>query len=240
MDFLRSGISKQIIKTMKRSLIVLAALLLAFTSSQAQTEKGNQTLGLNLGLSTLQSAGFDINQTDNSTSTENSKTTIFNFGPNYSYFIADNLEIGVDLSYSSTVTTYNTTATNVVNFANQNSKSYSGNIFVRKYFLHKNKIGIRTGAYLGYGHDSQNVNYPPAYSANNYGWKQNFGEVGINLALVYFPSKQLGFAALLANMSYEHYTDNNGPQGHGSGNDFNLGFVSNGLGFSIFYVFGKG
>ena len=223
---------------MKKSLIVLAALLLAFASSQAQTEKGNQTLGFNLGLSILQSSGSDVNQSDNSTSTENAKTTIFNFGPNYSYFIADNLEIGVDLSYSSTVTTYNTTATNVVNITNQNSRGYSGNVFVRKYFLHKNKIGIRAGAYLGYGHYSQSQNYPPAYSANDYGSKQNSGQAGVNLDLVYFPSKRLGFAAMLANMSYEHYTQNNGLQGHGSGNDFNLGLVSNGLSLSMFYVFG--
>src|ERR1700753_313472 len=99
---------------MKKSWIVLAALLPAFTSSHAQTEKGNQTLGLNLGLSTLQSSGFNVNQSDYSTSTDNAKTTIFNIGPNYSYFIADNLEIGVDLSYGSTVTTYNNTAVNQV------------------------------------------------------------------------------------------------------------------------------
>ncbi len=225
---------------MKKSLIVLAALLLAFTSSQAQTEKGNQTLGLNLGLSTLQSSGFDVNQSDNSTSTDNAKTTIFNIGPNYSYFIANNIELGVNLSYGSTVTTFNATGTNLGNSSNQNSKNYSGNLFVRKYFLHKNKIGIRAGAYLGYGHDSQSINYPPPYSISNYGWKQNFGQAGVDLNLVYFPSKRLGFAALLANMSYEHYTQNNGLQGHSSGNDFNLAFISNGLGFSIFYVFGKG
>jgi hypothetical protein len=224
---------------MKKSLIVLAALLLlAFTSSQAQTEKGNQTLGLNLGLATLQSSGFNINQSDNSTSTDNAKTTILNIGPHYSYFIADNLDIGVELSYGSTVTTDNTTETNVANLTNQTSRGYSGNLFVRKYFLHKNTIGIRAGAYLGYGYDSQSITYPPAYSTADYGWKQKSGQVGVDLELVYFPSKKLGVAAMLANLNYEHYTQNNGIQGHSSGNDFNLGLVSNGLSLSVFYVFG--
>jgi hypothetical protein len=223
---------------MKKSLIVFAALLLAFTSLQAQTEKGNQTLGLNLGLSILQSSGVDINQSDNSAATENAKTTILNIGPNYSYFIADNLEVGVNLLYGSTVTTNNTTATNQVNWTNQNSKNYSGNLLVRKYFLHKNKIGIRAGAYLGYGYYSQSIGYPPANSPGEYHNKQNYGQVGANLDLVYFPSKRLGVAAMLANMSYEHYKQNNGPQGYSSGNDFNLGLITNGLGLSMFYVFG--
>jgi hypothetical protein len=225
-------------KKSKKSLIVLTGLLLAFFYSKAQTEKGSETLGLNLGLSILQSSGFNINQSDNSTSTENAKTTIFDIGPHYSYFIADNLDIGVNLSYSSTVTTYNTTATNVVNFANQNSRDYSVDIFIRKYFLHKNKIGIRAGAYLGYGYENQNQTYPPAYSANDYGSKVNSGQAGIDLDLVYFPSKRLGFAATLVNMSYEHYTENDGAQGHSSGNDFNLALISNGLSLSVFYVFG--
>src|SRR6185503_10505995 len=223
---------------MKKSLIVFAALLLALTSLQAQTEKGNQTLGLNLGLSVLQSSGVNINQSDNSAATENAKTTILSIGPNYSYFIADNLEVGVNLLYGSTVITYNTAATGQANWTNQNAKNYSGNVFIGKYFLHKNKIGVRAGAYLGYGYDSQSISYPPANSPGNYHNKQNFGQVGANLELVYFPSKRLGVTAMLANMSYEHYKQNNGPQGYSSGNDFNLGLVTNGLGLSMFYVFG--
>jgi len=223
---------------MKKSLILLTALLLTFATSKAQTEKGNQTLGLNFGLSVLQSSDFDFNQFDNSFATDNARTTIFNIGPNYSYFIVDNVEIGVNLSYSSTVTTFNTTGTDLGSSSNQNSKNYSGSLFVRRYFLHKNKIGIRAGAYLGYGHDSQSMGYPPAFSSSDYSSKQNFGQAGANLDLVYFPSKRLGFAAMLANMSYEHYSQNNGMQGHGSGNDFNLGLVSNGLSLSVFYIFG--
>ncbi len=45
---------------MKKTLVLIAALLLASVVSHAQTEKGNQTLGLNLGFSYSKTSGVNI------------------------------------------------------------------------------------------------------------------------------------------------------------------------------------
>jgi hypothetical protein len=223
---------------MKKSLIVLTALLLAFLSSKAQTEKGNQNLGLTTAFSILQSSNLNINQNDFSTSTDSYKSTTFTFGPHYSYFIADNLDIGINLSYQSSVANYNNNDPNVEGPQKLSSKQYSSDVFVQKYFMHKNRIGLRVGAYVGYGYDSQATTYDSPYQSNNNSNKSNYGWAGLNADLVYYPSKHLGLAANIFNLQFEHYIENNAPQGNGNGNDVNLSFISDGLSLSVFYVFG--
>src|SRR5579872_6429678 len=91
---------------MNKNLVVCAVLLLAFKISYAQTEKGTQTLGLDFGANRYTSNQFIVNTFDNSTTSVGSATTNFSFGPNYSYFIADKLDIGAALSYQSSAQSY--------------------------------------------------------------------------------------------------------------------------------------
>ncbi len=87
---------------MNKNLIVCAALLFAFKISYAQTEKGTQTLGLDFGAS-RSTSNQTINTANNSAESVGSAITNFTFGPNYSYFIADKLDIGAALSYQATM-----------------------------------------------------------------------------------------------------------------------------------------
>jgi len=223
---------------MNRSLILLSALLLACTASKAQTEKGNENLGLTAALSVLQSSNLNINQSDFSFSTESSKQSTFTLGPNYSYFIADNLDIGLSFSYESSVNTYNNNDPNVEGPQKLSSKDYSSDIFIRKYFLLKNKIGIRVGAYLGYGYETQAISYSATYASENSSSDSHDGWIGARADLVYYPSKRLGLAANIFNLQFERYTENNPPQGNGDGHNVNLSFINDGLTLSVFYVFG--
>jgi hypothetical protein len=170
------------------------------------------------------------------------KTTNFNIGPNYSYFIADNLDIGAALSYGSSSTT-NTTE----NFATTNnnypvkefSDNYSGSFYIRKYFIYKNKIGFRTGAYLGFSGGTGKNTYTASNALYDFNSKTNYYSAGSNLDLVYYASKKLGISATIANLEYYHYTANNTTQGHDSGDSINFSFINNGLSLSVFYVFGN-
>jgi hypothetical protein len=83
---------------MKKTFVLIAALLLASVISHAQTEKGNQTLGLNLGFSSQTSTGINVNPFDHSATDAGNKSTSFNTGPVYSYFIANKLDIGAAFS----------------------------------------------------------------------------------------------------------------------------------------------
>src|ERR1700761_8407616 len=130
---------------MKKLIIIITAILFSYQISKAQTEKGSQTLGISTSLNLHNESDVTMNQADNTTSLSKSKITGFSIGPDYSYFIADKLDLGASLSYSSM--NYN----NGANYPNNyDTKNYSGIIFLRKYFLYQNKLGFRAGPYVGY------------------------------------------------------------------------------------------
>jgi hypothetical protein len=227
---------------MKKTLLFIAAFLCSYQLSIAQTEKGIQIAGLDLGYGFNNSNSVIINPgNNNSVATLNSKASNFNIGPGYSYFIADNFSIGSAIFWSgSNVTTITPAiATTNYNYATkQTVTNYSGQLFADKYFVHKNKIGFRTGAYIGYGIEKQVTNYSSYYSFDDLNSNSNYYFGGVYLDLVYYPMKKMGMSARLANLSYEHYNNNNTTQGHNSGDELNFSDISDNLSLSIFYVFG--
>jgi hypothetical protein len=227
---------------MKKVLILTAVFLFAFLASKAQTEKGTQTLGLNLGFSFNNSNDFTISPSNNSTTTLNTKNTQYHVGPTYSYFIADKLEVGGALSYSDSKLTYvaESYATTNDNYPTKEiTNNFSGELFIRKYFMYKNTIGFRTQGYLGYSSGNETNTYTPTYAAYNYNSKTTYYSGGANLDLVYYPSKKIGVAATIANLEYYHYNANNTTQGHDNGDNVTFSFINNALSFSVFYVFGS-
>src|SRR3569833_364677 len=132
---------------MKKTLFLIAGLLLAFSFSYAQTEKGILTLGLNLGLAYQKDNNSVINSFDNSTTSQNSKMTSFNIGPAYSYFIADKLDLGGVLSFGTSTENFSPVGNNLSKLSANN---FGGTVYLRKYFMFQDKIGLRAGPYLGY------------------------------------------------------------------------------------------
>ena len=227
---------------MKKFLIAIAVFLSAYQLSNAQTQKGTQTLGLNLSFSYNNSNNYTIDiANNNAVSTLDTKTTSFAIGPSYSYFIQNNLELGGSLSYATSSTT-NTTgdlATTNDNYAtNQASDNVSASLFIRRYFMYKNVIGFRTGGYIGYSGGTSKDTYTPTDASYNYNNTTTYYSAGANLDLVYYPSKKLGIAATLANLEYYHYNADNHSQGHDNGDNLTFSLVNNGLTLSVFYVFG--
>ena len=222
---------------MKKLVILVAVLLFASLASQAQTSKGDQTLGADLGFS--YSKGNQLYLDPSSGSVDNSsngKTTSFTISPNYSYFIADNLDLGASLDYVSYVNNANNTNPG---YQNKNAnRTYGASVFLRKYFMYQNKIGLRVGAYISYDKQTYNYDYPEPNSINDYDSNQDDYIGGLNLALVYYPAKHLGLSASLANLSYTHSKANNGDQGTSSNNTVDFGYINDGLTCSVFYVFG--
>lgn len=221
---------------MKKLMILTAAFLFATQISKAQTEKGDQTLGVNVLYTLQKSNNFDINPTDNTSSTiTNYKYTNFSVGPNYSYFIADKLDLGASLSYTSQ--TQNNSDN--VEPSTQHNKTYGGTIFIRKYFMYHDKVGFRVGPEIGYFAGTQKSTIPidePVYNQNTSSKEYT---AGFNLDLVYYPAKNIGLSASIASLQYAHTKDNNHNQGHDSSDNLYADFINNGLGFSIFYVFGN-
>ena len=221
---------------MKKTIFLIAAFVFAAAIAHAQTEKGSQTLGINLGFSYSKTSGTSINTSDNSITDVASKYTNFNIGPSYSYFIADKLDIGADLSYNQNHYNYPSVANSL---QRQSINTYGGMVYLRKYFMFKDKIGLRGGPYLGYSrttnklfYDGPNTIYDQSNKLDNY-------NAGMRLDLVYYPTKHLGFSAILANLAYSHVKADEGNQGSSSSDNVNLGFINNNLSISVFYVFGS-
>ena len=224
---------------MKKALFVIAVLFLRSLISHAQTEKGNQTLGLNLGWHFNTNDNTYINPFDNSITDQSSQSRSFNIGPGYSYFIADKLDLGAALSFGRSTYHYLNHSPGGSNLQDQTSYSYGGIIYLRKYFMFADKIGLRGGPYAGYTKgDSKNI-YSGADSPYNIDSKTDNYNAGVKLDMVYYPSKKLGVSASLASLSYTHYKTDSGTQGHSDGENVDLAFVSNSLVLSVFYALGS-
>jgi len=227
---------------MNKFLILMVALVCIFKFSNAQTEKGNQTAGLNLSFSGSQ---YDENYFDNSnfaTRHDKMKNSNFTLGPLYSYFIADGVDVGASFSLRSYTNSSMPIEENLTGNKNYN-KSYDLIVYARKYFLYANKIGVRTGPYIGYNWANQGYGYTDNMpDANTSDSKSHGYEAGATLEAVFFPSKRFGISAMIANLQYEHFTGKT-IQGAAidrtNGNNVSLSFINSGLGLSVFYVFGK-
>ena len=221
---------------MKKLMLLIAAFVFTYQASQAQTEKGTQTLGVNLGFNYTKNDQNNIDPFNQASSVENSKTYSFDLGPAYSYFIADKLDLGASLQYQSTVTN---SAPNTYNdITKQVNRNYGASIFLRKYFMYTDKFGLRAGPYINYEKVTMKYDYSGTNAIDNLNSNQDIINGGVGLELVYYPTKHIGVSAAIASLSYEHDKINNGDQGGGSANYLNFDFVNNDLTFSVFYAFG--
>ena len=212
---------------MYKKLLLVVLSVITLQTVKAQTEKGSQNLGVTFGISTgstKQNSLIINNLIDHS----NVKQKNYSISPDYSYFIANKLDIGIGLGY-----TYNNAKYNSTNdIHEQTDKSFTGTVALRKYFLFDNKIGIRTGPFLTYQKIKSNYTYPTSTSDYN----GDYYAGGIGLDFVYYPAKNIGLAANLGNIRYSHQKFTGDTQG--TNNAFNLNFTDN-LTLSVYYVFGK-
>ena len=205
-------------------------------AAHAQNQKGNQTLGIGLGFSAATgSYNYQSNNPAILDITASQSTGSFSANPNYSYFIANNLDLGVSIGFGSGTSNFDDNSANA--HFKQIDKNYSGSLYMRKYILYKNKIGIRTGPYFSYQYfdssyvDKSNNGSSSSNTGNNY-------HAGLIADFVYYPASKIGLAVNIGNLSY-NYGKANGPQQSSSSNGVNLQFLNNNLMLTAFYVFGK-
>jgi len=228
-------------KTRNKFLILIAALLLIVKVSSAQTEKGNQTLGANLGFQFLNTTTNSFSTTPDGLTTTN-KYHSFNIGPAYSYFISNTWALGASLNYSHS-TSDNNSSDPDQHLQNYISNSYGGQIFLNKYVLYQNKLGFRAGPYAGFNRQSNTTEIPTSsveskQTANDY-------FAGGALDLVYYPAKSLGITLSVAKLTYDHSTTKDGFTGNpddtyakGHSNNLSFNFINSGTSVSVFYTFG--
>jgi len=222
---------------MYKKLLLAFVSIIAIQTAKAQTEKGSQMLGASFIISTTSSDIKALNPGNNTYELRiHEKLSYYNIAPTYSYFIADKLDIGVSVGYTHVSQKDDVVDVNGSDFSNK-TNGFSGAVYLRKYFLYENKIGIRTGPFFDYEHsnttqssynDPENDNHANTYTG------------GVGLDFVYFPVKKLGLSAGIGNLNYSHRTAVAGSNDASkiTSNSFNLNFA-NSLTLSVNYVFGK-
>ncbi|RYY06314.1 MAG: hypothetical protein EOP43_06720 [Sphingobacteriaceae bacterium] len=226
----------------KKITLLLFALICSITL-KAQTQKGTHTLGGNIGFSTASGTTDYINFNNSIYNySDKTKTNFFSIGPNYSFFIADNLDFGLSAGYSTQKMTYDypvySPATAVL-IKEGKLQAVSGSVYLRKYFLYNGKIGIRTGPYAQYYYNKYQNLYTDLNTVNDNTQKGYTVNTGLILDLVYFPTRRIGVASNLGYLAYSHYdmkNDNQSFSNHDKSDSFGLGF-SSALNLSVFYCF---
>jgi hypothetical protein len=223
---------------MYKKLFVAMVAVAASITANAQTQKGSQLLGGSLSFGFSQEKGKRFNGVN--TYNAEDKTSYFGIGPDYSYFIADNLDLGANAGYSynksETSDSYNATGAALA----VRSRAFSVGMNLRKYFLYDGKIGIRTGPFVQYVLNKQTPDnfgdIPGRLSNDIYDIKTIAGGLGLDIA--FFPTRHLGFTTSIGSVRYRH-SNNKGSYGDTRTNGMDLSFMSSGLTISAFYAFGK-
>ncbi|GGH22780.1 autotransporter outer membrane beta-barrel domain-containing protein [Mucilaginibacter phyllosphaerae] len=216
---------------MYKKLLLICLSAITIQTVKAQTEKGSQLLGASFSVMTSRS---DSKSFDSATGAYgqnyHGKITQYTITPNYSYFIADKLDLGGAIGYLSSHQKYDGEQ---IYSSEYKERGFNAFVYLRKYFLYDNKVGVRTGPYLSYQNSNITRSYPDV--ADNIS-KGNYYAGGVGLDFIYFPVKRLALSAVMGNLNYSRLTYTGSTEG--SNSNFNLTFA-NSLTLSVNYVFGK-
>ncbi|MES2061704.1 MAG: autotransporter outer membrane beta-barrel domain-containing protein [Bacteroidota bacterium] len=216
---------------MYKKLLLAFVSIIAIQSAKAQTEKGSQMLGVSFGVSTSSSDSKYLDYSTNAMTNVHGKATSYSIAPTYSYFVADKLDLGLSIGYGQSKQDYSS----IYNPSNTESNGFNAGIYLRKYFLYENKIGIRTGPMFNYQHGKSIQEYASNPQSNSENISNTYSG-GLGLDFVYFPIKRLGLTAALGGLTYAHQ-DVKGTT-PSSTNSFDANFINRFV-FSINYAFGN-
>src|ERR1041385_8788440 len=117
---------------MKRSLLILSAMLMMSMAAMAQ--KGSFYLGGSVGYSS---------STDKPTGGVNTVSTSWSFAPEPGTFLKDDIQLGLALGLSGS-------SVKVANNKMQTSTTFSPTVYTRKFFKLTDNFSLFAGAYLNY------------------------------------------------------------------------------------------
>jgi hypothetical protein len=216
---------------MYKKLLLAFVSIIAIQTAKAQTEKGSQMLGVSFGVNTSSSDTKYLDYNTNAFTNVHGKQTNYSIAPTYSYFVADKLDLGASVGYGKSKQDYGS----IYNPSSIKSDAFTAGIYLRKYFLYENKIGVRTGPMFNYQHGKQNQYYSNNPESNSEASSNTYSG-GVGLDFVYFPVKRLGLTAVLGGLSYAHQdTKGTNPS---TSNSFDASFANRFI-FSINYAFGN-
>lgn len=232
---------------MKKSLLFA---LLAASAQLAQAQSipaGTVSLGGNIGYSRNTSKSSSTGS-NNTTYTTESSTSLFSLAPSVGYFVADNLAIGLTLSYQAYSRPYNTytPAPSIVRAQLDPRTTFRIGAYAQYYKMLSEQFGF-VGT-LGGGYQTAR-DFTYLNTNNNYLISESKASgyyAGLTPGIVFFPIPKLGLTASIGSLSFDHlnydYPTNQGntPNGYeDSANSFGANFGLSQLQFGGTWYFGR-
>ncbi|GAA3959073.1 hypothetical protein [Hymenobacter antarcticus] len=232
-----------------KKLILLALVVASTQSIQAQSiAAGTISLGGGIGYSR---SSNKVSGTSNNTAYSNEGiTSQFSFTPTVGYFVADNLEVGLNLGYTSYHQFYTTTKSSPVVVVAELDPTTTLRVgpFVRYYKMLTEQFGLIGTLGLGYQNQrSQNYNNNNGPNSGIYDTKASGFYAGLTPGIVFFPIPKLGLSASMGSLGYgrlkyEHPSGGNTQlfkDYESNISDFGANFGLNQLVFGGTYYFGR-
>lgn len=196
---------------------ILFVILIPFTLS-AQFVKGDKFIG--------GSMGFNIQNSGNHPADLNaSQVNSFSFRPEIGFFLANNIAVGSELTYSFHSNKY-TSFDDIV--SESKTTAYGVSVFAKKFYTITDRFTFALSGKVRYARNTTNSILPPNSS------DVSFNSVGgaLSPTFIFFPSQRWGLEAGLGELSYWYGKYEGAVQGRHQLN-FHAGLLSFGLKYYI-------
>ena len=217
---------------------------LLFVSCCAVAQLGHAQSAIKAGTVALSgSINFTQNQEESTSSSSYYGTSsytytnkVFNFNPGLSYFVADNLAVGVDATWG--IQEVSVKSNGASNPSYRTASSLRVGPFARYYYMLADQFGF-TGTFGGgYERDSQ-----PAATSSSANLKANGFYAGLTPGLIFLPIPRLGLGASIGGLSYSRLSvkpeNNTNSNYDDTVSTFGANFGLAQLTFSGTYFFGR-
>ena len=216
---------------MKKAFLLSTLLGAATIAAQAQTTipKGTVSLGGSVGYSY---SSDEYKSTLGSGSSTKYSTSSFSISPYVGFFVADNLSIGLNVSYASSKPEYS--GSNIPDASPKATTNFQIGPFVQYYNMLSEQFGLVGTLSAGYEHTSR-----PATS-NSVGLTGSGFYSGITPSIVFFPIPKFSIGASIGSLGYSRLSiDSGSSTSEETLTDLGVNFGLSQLQFSGTYYFGR-
>jgi hypothetical protein len=220
-----------------KKLIILSLVTLTALSADAQrrrtranTSQGNWAVGLE--------AGYMSNNEDpaGDASTKGGNLRV---APSIGYFVADNLEVGLDLDFGNN-TSNKTNVLTPINKTETTTNNTGFGLYVRKYWPVNNWFAFTGNAGAGMFFGNSDAKTTLGTNITNVGSTSQGYRGGVNFGMAFTPVNNIALQSTIGGVNVRSWVnDPAGPSNSVSYNDLSIGLTKQ-VNFGITWFFGRG
>lgn len=221
---------------MKKIIVLSLVTVMAFNAdaqrrrTRANTSQGNWAISLD---------GRYASNTQDPSGDLLIKNTDLGIAPSIGYFVADNLELGLDLNIGNNKTS-NRSSISPLNTTNTDQNSTGFGLYVRKYWPVNNWFAFtgKVNAGTSFGNIDNTTTIGTVVTTSGSSSTNYYG--GINLGLAFTPVNNIALQSTIGGLNFRNSViDPTGPSNSTNNTDIDFG-ITNQVNFGITWFFGRG